>query len=79
MVLAGNNVYVGFHDGYQNNPARRIVGFTKTGGATAFAPDANGHPLGVRGLAAGANRLIAVGDFTSMGTTTQLHGLAIFP
>jgi hypothetical protein len=80
ILLIGNTVYVGFHDGFQNNTARRIVGLSRTtGNPTAFTPNANGHPLGVRGLAAGSTRLIAVGDFTLMGTTSQLHGLAIFP
>jgi hypothetical protein len=80
IVMIGDNVYVGFHDGFQNDPTKRIVGLTKANGTvTAFQPTANGHPLGVRGLAAGAGRLIAVGDFTTMGTRTQLHGLAIFP
>ena len=29
-------------------------------------------------LAQGNDRLVAVGDFTSIGTTANLHGLAIF-
>ena len=35
-------------------------------------------PGGVFDLAQGSNRLVAVGDFTSVGTTGNLHGLAIF-
>ena len=33
---------------------------------------------GVYDLAQGSNRMVAVGDFTAIGTTTNLRGLAIF-
>ena len=50
---------------------------TANGAATGFAP-ASGGVLGVRGMAQGGGRLIAVGDFNFMGTTGQVRGLAIF-
>jgi hypothetical protein len=84
VIALGTTVYVGFHGGYGcTTPtapgcAKRLLGFNKNGSGPTFSPDTNGI-IGVRGLAAGANRLVAVGDFTAMGSTKKLHGLAIFP
>ena len=47
------------------------------GATTGFAPNSGGI-LGVRGLAQDRGRLFAVGDFSSMGGTSKLNGLAIF-
>ncbi len=44
---------------------------------TAFQP-AVAATGGVFDLAQGSNRMVAVGDFTAIGTTTNLRGLAIF-
>jgi hypothetical protein len=84
VILLGSTVYVGFHGGYgcttptASGCAKRLLGFGKNGSGPTFSPNTNGI-IGVRGLAAGANRLVAVGDFTAMGSTKKLHGLAIFP
>ncbi len=84
VVLVGSTLYTGFHGGFGCNvPGApgcnlRVLGFSTAGSQiTSFNP-ASGGVLGVRGLAAGGNRLIAVGDFRSMGSTNKLHGLAIF-
>jgi hypothetical protein len=54
-----------------------VLGFSTGGTQTSFNPTSSGV-LGVRGLAVGANRLVAVGDFSNMGSTNKLHGVAIF-
>jgi hypothetical protein len=79
VVIAGSSIYTGFHGGYQGNTALRALGFNTSGSTTSFSPNSNGI-LGVRGMAvaSGGNRLVAVGDFTIMGNTNKLHGLAIF-
>lgn len=81
VVLTSGKLYSGFHGGFNNNVTLRVVGFTTNGGALAppFAP-ASGGVIGVRGLAlgSGGNRLVAVGDFSNMGSTGKLHGVAIF-
>ena len=55
-------------------------GHVPTGVAGAFDPATNVPNIdsGVFDLTQGANRLVAVGDFTSVGSTGNLHGLAIF-
>jgi hypothetical protein len=78
VVLIGNTLYTGFHGGFQNNTNLRLLGFNKSSHAmTSFSPNSNGV-LGVRGLAISGNGLVAVGDFSAMGSTTKLHGVAIF-
>ena len=78
IELIGGTLYGGFHGGWNGNTAKRLEGLNPASGATTgFDPDTNGL-LGVRGLAAGGGRLVAVGDFSSMGTTNKLDGLAIF-
>jgi hypothetical protein len=80
VLPVGGVLYVGFHDGYRGNHALKLLGLaTSTGAVTSFKPTIIGGPLGVRALAAGANRLVAVGDFSSVGTTDKLHAVAIFP
>jgi hypothetical protein len=83
VVVIGSTVYTGFHGGYGCNQATdpgcklRVLGFSTGGTQTSFNPTSSGV-LGVRGLAVGANRLVAVGDFSNMGSTNKLHGVAIF-
>src|SRR5262249_49501342 len=79
VVDPSGTIYSGFHGGYQSNTSLRALGFTSSGTTTSFSP-ASGGVLGVRGMAlgSGGNRLIAVGDFSTMGSTNKLHGLAIF-
>ena len=82
LQLDGGSIYVGFHQGWSGDGSKRLQRLNTSNGQTtqpSFAPNSNGAPLGVRGLTAGANRLVAVGDFTTMGSTKKLHGLAIFP
>ena len=77
IELISGTLYGGFHGGWNGDPAKRLEGLNLSGNTTGFAPNTNGLK-GVFGLAQGGNRLVAVGDFTSMGTTNNLHGLAIF-
>jgi hypothetical protein len=87
VQIVGSRAYTGLLTGYANpatNTALRLLGidFAKSPGAPgylawtpAIVAPATG---GVVGLTAGANRLVAVGNFTAVGSTTALHGLAIF-
>jgi hypothetical protein len=78
VELIGSILYAGFHDGWNGDNTKRLEGLSAaTGTTTAFAPPTGGV-LGVFDLAQGGNRLVAVGDFNFMGSTTKLHGLAIF-
>jgi len=76
-------VFFGFHGGFsvggQVHGEYRLLSSALTNGAvsTTFRPASNGG-IGVDGLADAAGRLVAVGDFTQMGRTTGLHGVAIF-
>ena len=71
-------------NGYASNSGPNIAGVypTKFGqpNYTLFSTRAAGGVQGVLGLAqsAGGARLVAVGDFTSVGNTPNLHGVAIF-
>ena len=80
VELIGSILYAGFHGGWNGDPSKRLLGLTaSTGATTAFAPATNGI-LGVFDLAqaASSGRLVAVGDFKDMGSTHNLHGVAIF-
>jgi len=85
VVLVGSTLYAGFHGGFNcASPGApgcvfRTLGFTTSSNQTSFSPNSDGA-LGVRGLAvaSGGNRLVAVGDFSVMGRTSKLHGVAIF-
>ena len=78
IELINGTLFGGFHGGWNGNAAKRITGLNIANGApTAFQPNSGGV-LGVRGMAQGGGRLIAVGDFNFMGTTGQVRGLAIF-
>jgi hypothetical protein len=83
VVLTSGTLYTGFHGGFGCTVATapgcklRVLGFTTGGAQTSFSPNSGGL-LGVRGLAVGGNRLVAVGDFSNMGSTGKLHGVAIF-
>jgi len=64
----------------RGNHALKLLGLsTSTGAVTSFRPTIIGGVLGVRALAVGSNRLLAVGDFSSVGSTNKLHAVAIFP
>jgi len=82
-IIAGVD-YFGMLNGYASNSGPNIVGVdpTKFGQPNymAFSTRAAGGVQGVLGLAqsTGGARLVAVGDFTSVGNTTSLHGVAIF-
>ena len=89
VEVIGTNLFAGFLGGYNNaaaplplNPNNyRLLGINPANGVntqiTAFQP-AVAAADGVFDLAQGSNRMVAVGDFTSIGTTTNLRGLAIF-
>jgi hypothetical protein len=83
IELMNGTLYGGFHGGWgvggsPPDTAKRLMGMSPaTGATTGFAPNSGGV-LGVRGLAQDRNRLFAVGDFSSMGSTNKLNGLAIF-
>ena len=80
VLPIGGVLYAGFHDGYRGNHFLKLLGLNpSTGAVTSFSPTIIGGVLGVRALAAGSNRLVAVGDFSSVGTTHKLHAVAIFP
>ena len=80
VLPIGGVLYAGFHDGYRGNRFLKLLGLNpSTGAVTSFSPTIIGGVLGVRALAAGSNRLVAVGDFSSVGTTHKLHAVAIFP
>ena len=77
--------YFGMSKGYGTNSGPNLVGVDPTQAVGSlnympFSTTAAGGTLGVLDLAqsAGGARLVAVGDFTSVGTTGSLHGVAIF-
>jgi hypothetical protein len=92
VEVIGTGLFVGFLRGYDNpaaplplNPANyRLLGINPATGVngqiTAFQPAVAAPPQtgGVYDLAQGSNRMVAVGDFTAIGNTTNLRGLAIF-
>jgi hypothetical protein len=78
IELMNGALYGGFHGGWNGDTSKRLEGMSPANGATTgFAPNTNGV-IGVRALAQDRGRLFAVGDFSSMGSTGKLHGLAIF-
>jgi len=78
IELIAGKLYGGFHGGWNGDSAKRVEGMSPANGATTgFAPNSGGV-IGVRGLAQDRGRLFAVGDFSSMGGTNKLNGLAIF-
>jgi hypothetical protein len=78
IVRIGSELFGGFHGGWNQPNNFRLVGLNPANGnATSFMPVSNGLQ-GVRALAAGGNRMVAVGDFTQMGTNNKVSGLAIF-
>ena len=80
VLPIGGVLYAGFHDGYRGDHILKLLGLNPSNGAvTSFSPTIIGGVLGVRAMAAGSNRLVAVGDFSSVGTTHKLHAVAIFP
>jgi len=85
VEVIGGLDYFGMSKGYGTNSGPNLVGVDPTqpvGSANymPFSTTAVGGTIGIRGLAqsAGGARLVAVGDFTSVGTTGSLHGVAIF-
>jgi hypothetical protein len=92
VEVIGANLFAGFLGGYDNpsaplplNPSNyRLLGINPANSVntqiTAFQPQvaAASPDNGVFDLAQGSNRMVAVGDFTAIGTTTNLRGLAIF-
>jgi hypothetical protein len=78
IELMNGTLYGGFHGGWNGDTSKRLEGMSPaTGATTGFAPNSGGI-IGVRGLAQDRGRLFAVGDFSSMGSTNKLNGLAIF-
>jgi hypothetical protein len=78
IELINGTLYGGFHGGWNGDTSKRLMGMSPANGATTgFAPNSNGV-IGVRGLAQDRGRLFAVGDFSAMGSTGKLNGLAIF-
>jgi hypothetical protein len=86
VELIGSTLFGGFLGGYAGGlplqPGNyRLLGLnTANGQVTPFQPAvvAAAKPNGVFDSAQGSNRLVVVGDFTAIGTTGNLHGLAIF-
>jgi hypothetical protein len=87
VSLIGSRVFAGMLTGYASpgpgtNPAVRLAGidFTKQPGSVgylAWTPSVAGG-AGVYGIATAGNRMVAVGNFTGLGSIGSLHGLAIF-
>jgi len=78
IELINGVLYGGFHGGWNGDPTKRLEGLNPANGSTTgFAPNTGGV-LGVRGMAQAGGRLFAVGDFSFMGTTNKLNGVAIF-
>jgi len=86
VELIGGLDYFGMSKGWGTNSGPNLVGVDPTKAVAAgppympFAATALGGTLGITDVAqsAGGARLVAVGDFTSVGTTGSLHGVAIF-
>jgi len=71
------NLYFGFHDGFQNNHSYRIIGADALSGRLeGFAPVTNGLK-GVEGIATDGTKLVAVGDFHTIGGVKN-WGVALF-
>jgi len=79
IELINGVLYGAFHGGWNGDPQKRLEALSPSSGnpTGTFAPDTGGV-LGVRGLAQAGGRLFAVGDFSFMGTTAHLNGVAIF-
>ena len=78
IELINGVIYGGFHGGWNGDTSKRLEGLNPANGnPTGFAPNTGGL-LGVRGMAQAGGRLFAVGDFSFMGTTNKLNGVAIF-
>jgi len=80
VELIGSILYAGFHGGWNKDPNKRLEGLNASnGGLSGFAPNTGGV-LGVFDLAQApvSGRFVAVGDFSNMGSTTKLNGVAIF-
>ena len=79
IELINGALYGGFHGGWNGDPPKRLEGLSPANGnpTASLAPNTGGV-LGVRGLAQAGGRLFAVGDFSYMGTTNKLNGVAIF-
>jgi len=93
VEIVGGTLYAGFLGGYDNPssplpllPASyRVLGINPAitnvnNQITAFQPAVGSATPdnGVYDLAQSTDRLVAVGDFTSVGNTGNLHGVAIF-
>lgn len=83
VELIGGTAYFGMQRGYGANNGPNLVGVPTSGGAVTFSATAAIAAPTVQGVmdlavSQGGARLVAVGDFTSVGTTGSLHGLAIF-
>jgi hypothetical protein len=88
VEVIGANLYAGFLGGYDGglllNPNNyRLLGINPANANINAQVLPNFQPSvvatnGVYDLAQGSNRMVAVGDFTAIGTTTNLRGLAIF-
>jgi hypothetical protein len=80
VELIGSVLYAGFHGGWNGDSTKRLEGLNASnGGLSGFAPTTGGV-LGVFDLAQApaSGRFVAVGDFSFMGSTNKLNGVAIF-
>jgi hypothetical protein len=88
VELVGSTLYAGFLGGYDSttaplplNPANyRLLTISGNNQVGTFQPTvaAPSPASGVFDLAQGNGRFVAVGDFTAVGNTPNLRGLAIF-
>lgn len=85
VELIGGLDFFGMSKGYGTNGGNNLVGVdpTQAVGSPNYMPYATKAAGGLQGIldlaqSAGGARLVAVGDFTSVGTTGSLHGVAIF-
>jgi hypothetical protein len=85
VELIGGLDFFGMSKGYATNSGPNLVGVdpTQAVGSANYMPFATTAAGGLQGIldlaqSAGGARLVAVGDFTSVGTTGSLHGVAIF-
>ena len=82
VEVIGGRDFFGMFNGYASMTGPNIVGIdpTQTVGSPSYmpySPRASGGLFDLAQSARGA-RLVAVGGFSSVGTTGGLHGLAIF-
>jgi hypothetical protein len=82
VTVIGNLAYFGMLKGYGTNTGPNLVGVdpSQAVGSPSYMPFSTTAVAtqGIFDLAQGSGRVVAVGDFTSVGNIGNLHGVAIF-